>query len=55
MKRMVNRAGYDASDVQWWAKRTLGTTFDYLQMKNIEETCATTSEVEGLSLPSSRS
>ncbi|HHF3495149.1 TPA: TonB-dependent receptor plug domain-containing protein, partial [Haemophilus influenzae] len=25
MKRMVNRAGNDATDVQWWAERTLGT------------------------------
>ncbi|HHE9483691.1 TPA: TonB-dependent receptor, partial [Haemophilus influenzae 10810] len=24
MKRMVNRAGNDATDVQWWAERTLG-------------------------------
>ncbi|KAI96774.1 ligand-gated channel protein, partial [Haemophilus influenzae] len=36
MKRMVNRAGYNAYDVQWWAPRTLGT------IGGIEETCATT-------------
>ncbi|HHF6054058.1 TPA: TonB-dependent hemoglobin/transferrin/lactoferrin family receptor [Haemophilus influenzae] len=44
MKRMVNRAGYDAYDVQWWAQRTLGETYDYLQGKYIEETCANTSQ-----------
>ncbi|HHL1271790.1 TPA: TonB-dependent hemoglobin/transferrin/lactoferrin family receptor [Haemophilus influenzae] len=27
MKRMVNRAGNDASDVQWWATPTLGKNF----------------------------
>ncbi|MCK9041271.1 TonB-dependent hemoglobin/transferrin/lactoferrin family receptor [Haemophilus influenzae] len=27
MKRMVNRAGNDASDVQWWATPTLGYNF----------------------------
>nr|WP_240323899.1 TonB-dependent hemoglobin/transferrin/lactoferrin family receptor [Haemophilus influenzae] len=44
MKRMVNRAGYDATDVQWWAKRTLGTRRDFFQGgKEIVETCATTS------------
>ncbi|HHF3505488.1 TPA: TonB-dependent hemoglobin/transferrin/lactoferrin family receptor [Haemophilus influenzae] len=43
MKRMVNRAGYDATDVQWWAKRTLGKRYDYLTKKDIVETCATTS------------
>ncbi|HHF5484397.1 TPA: TonB-dependent hemoglobin/transferrin/lactoferrin family receptor, partial [Haemophilus influenzae] len=42
MKRMVNRAGYDATDVQWWAKRTLGTRFDFLKNEEIVETCATT-------------
>ncbi|HHF4894876.1 TPA: TonB-dependent hemoglobin/transferrin/lactoferrin family receptor [Haemophilus influenzae] len=26
MKRMVNRAGNDATDVQWWAESTLGET-----------------------------
>ncbi|HHF1173538.1 TPA: TonB-dependent hemoglobin/transferrin/lactoferrin family receptor, partial [Haemophilus influenzae] len=36
MKRMVNRAGYNAYDVQWWAPRTLGTIGD------TEETCAST-------------
>lgn len=39
MKRMVNRAGYDATDVQWWATPTLG--------KNIFDkphTCKTTYE-----------
>ncbi|HHF3819070.1 TPA: TonB-dependent hemoglobin/transferrin/lactoferrin family receptor, partial [Haemophilus influenzae] len=39
MKRMVNRAGNDASDVQWWATPTLGYNF-YDQ----PYTCATTSE-----------
>ncbi|HHF5367308.1 TPA: TonB-dependent hemoglobin/transferrin/lactoferrin family receptor [Haemophilus influenzae] len=43
MKRMVNRAGNDASDVQWWAKRTLGKIYDFWQSKYIVETCATTS------------
>ncbi|HHF7133115.1 TPA: TonB-dependent hemoglobin/transferrin/lactoferrin family receptor, partial [Haemophilus influenzae] len=41
MKRMVNRAGNDATDVQWWAERTLGTKTDYwsLTPKEIPETC----------------
>ncbi|HHF5341979.1 TPA: TonB-dependent hemoglobin/transferrin/lactoferrin family receptor, partial [Haemophilus influenzae] len=43
MKRMVNRAGYDAYDVQWWAKRTLGTRYDFWTQQDIVETCATTS------------
>ncbi|HHF1024326.1 TPA: TonB-dependent hemoglobin/transferrin/lactoferrin family receptor, partial [Haemophilus influenzae] len=43
MKRMVNRAGNDASDVQWWAQRTLGGIHDFFQNKYIVETCATTS------------
>ena len=43
MKRMVNRAGYNAYDVQWWAKRTLGKRYDYWAGKEIVETCATTS------------
>ncbi|HHF6499166.1 TPA: TonB-dependent hemoglobin/transferrin/lactoferrin family receptor, partial [Haemophilus influenzae] len=43
MKRMVNRAGYDATDVQWWAKRTLGTRFDFWKNKDIVETCGDTS------------
>ncbi|HHF3534418.1 TPA: TonB-dependent hemoglobin/transferrin/lactoferrin family receptor, partial [Haemophilus influenzae] len=39
MKRMVNRAGNDATDVQWWATPTLGEDiFDK------PYTCATTSE-----------
>ncbi|MCK9648287.1 TonB-dependent hemoglobin/transferrin/lactoferrin family receptor [Haemophilus influenzae] len=42
MKRMVNRAGYDATDVQWWAPRTLGERYDWAQKKYIEETCANT-------------
>ncbi|HHF1114737.1 TPA: TonB-dependent hemoglobin/transferrin/lactoferrin family receptor, partial [Haemophilus influenzae] len=29
MKRMVNRAGNDASDVQWWAEPTLGYSLLY--------------------------
>ncbi|HHF6216643.1 TPA: TonB-dependent hemoglobin/transferrin/lactoferrin family receptor, partial [Haemophilus influenzae] len=41
MKRMVNRAGNDASDVQWWAPRTLGETYSFSQ-GYIEETCANT-------------
>ncbi|HHF3453027.1 TPA: TonB-dependent hemoglobin/transferrin/lactoferrin family receptor, partial [Haemophilus influenzae] len=36
MKRMVNRAGYNAYDVQWWAPRTLGT------INGKEETCENT-------------
>ncbi|HHF2496904.1 TPA: ligand-gated channel protein, partial [Haemophilus influenzae] len=44
MKRMVNRAGYNAYDVQWWAERTLGKRYNYLKNKEIVETCATTSE-----------
>ncbi|KIP43709.1 ligand-gated channel protein, partial [Haemophilus influenzae] len=43
MKRMVNRAGYNAYDVQWWAKRTLGKRYDYWEGKEIVETCATAS------------
>ena len=43
MKRMVNRAGNDASDVQWWAKRTLGKIYDFYQSKYIVETCENTS------------
>ncbi|HHF4206820.1 TPA: TonB-dependent hemoglobin/transferrin/lactoferrin family receptor, partial [Haemophilus influenzae] len=44
MKRMVNRAGNDATDVQWWAKRTLGTQTDNssLPSKEIPETCENT-------------
>uniref|UniRef100_UPI00356B6713 TonB-dependent hemoglobin/transferrin/lactoferrin family receptor n=2 Tax=Haemophilus influenzae TaxID=727 RepID=UPI00356B6713 len=38
MKRMVNRAGNDASDVQWWATPTLGEDWS-----GIPYTCATTS------------
>nr|WP_239590531.1 TonB-dependent hemoglobin/transferrin/lactoferrin family receptor [Haemophilus influenzae] len=37
MKRMVNRAGYDATDVQWWATPTLGEDF-----YGMPETCKTT-------------
>ena len=43
MKRMVNRAGNDASDVQWWAKRTLGESYNFYQSKYIVETCENTS------------
>ncbi|HHV7026743.1 TPA: TonB-dependent receptor domain-containing protein, partial [Haemophilus influenzae] len=39
MKRMVNRAGNDASDVQWWATPTLGYNW-----YNEPYTCATTYE-----------
>ncbi|HHE8760228.1 TPA: TonB-dependent hemoglobin/transferrin/lactoferrin family receptor, partial [Haemophilus influenzae] len=42
MKRMVNRAGYDATDVQWWAERTLGGIYDYFSQKYTVETCAST-------------
>ncbi|HHF3853720.1 TPA: TonB-dependent hemoglobin/transferrin/lactoferrin family receptor, partial [Haemophilus influenzae] len=42
MKRMVNRAGNDAYDVQWWAPRTLGGRQDYFKNEYIVETCATT-------------
>ncbi|HHF7104214.1 TPA: TonB-dependent hemoglobin/transferrin/lactoferrin family receptor, partial [Haemophilus influenzae] len=44
MKRMVNRAGNDATDVQWWAKRTLGTKIDYFNnpKEEIPETCENT-------------
>ncbi|KAL1037670.1 TonB-dependent hemoglobin/transferrin/lactoferrin family receptor, partial [Haemophilus influenzae] len=42
MKRMVNRAGNDAYDVQWWAPRTLGGRQDYFKKEYIVETCATT-------------
>nr|WP_239995140.1 TonB-dependent hemoglobin/transferrin/lactoferrin family receptor [Haemophilus influenzae] len=37
MKRMVNRAGYDATDVQWWATPTLGK-----DSSGKPEICATT-------------
>ncbi|HHF5804300.1 TPA: TonB-dependent hemoglobin/transferrin/lactoferrin family receptor, partial [Haemophilus influenzae] len=39
MKRMVNRAGNDATDVQWWAERTLGTKNPWWSSKEIPETC----------------
>ncbi|HHF6634648.1 TPA: TonB-dependent hemoglobin/transferrin/lactoferrin family receptor [Haemophilus influenzae] len=40
MKRMVNRAGYDATDVQWWAERTLGLKTDWTNpSKEIPQTC----------------
>ncbi|HHF6331713.1 ligand-gated channel protein, partial [Haemophilus influenzae] len=43
MKRMVNRAGYDAYDVQWWAKRTLGIRTEYYPTKQeVPETCKNT-------------
>ncbi|HHF3639770.1 TPA: TonB-dependent hemoglobin/transferrin/lactoferrin family receptor, partial [Haemophilus influenzae] len=42
-KKMVNRAGYDATDVQWWAERTLGERYDFYKGKNIVETCENTS------------
>ncbi|KAL1008201.1 TonB-dependent hemoglobin/transferrin/lactoferrin family receptor, partial [Haemophilus influenzae] len=38
MKRMVNRAGNDASDVQWWATPTLGKNFS-----GVPYTCKTNS------------
>ncbi|HHF3829095.1 TPA: TonB-dependent hemoglobin/transferrin/lactoferrin family receptor, partial [Haemophilus influenzae] len=42
MKRMVNRAGNDATDVQWWAERTLGTR-STTPSKEIPQTCEDTS------------
>ncbi|MCK8866258.1 TonB-dependent hemoglobin/transferrin/lactoferrin family receptor, partial [Haemophilus influenzae] len=39
MKRMVNRAGNDATDVQWWATPTLGNHWS-----GTPHTCKTTSE-----------
>ncbi|HHF6609202.1 TPA: TonB-dependent hemoglobin/transferrin/lactoferrin family receptor, partial [Haemophilus influenzae] len=40
MKRMVNRAGNDATDVQWWAERTLGTKKENWWSSNeIPRTC----------------
>ncbi|HHF4621299.1 TPA: TonB-dependent hemoglobin/transferrin/lactoferrin family receptor [Haemophilus influenzae] len=42
MKRMVNRAGNDASDVQWWAKRTLGLKTSWYTGQEIPETCKNT-------------
>ncbi|HHF2558659.1 TPA: TonB-dependent hemoglobin/transferrin/lactoferrin family receptor, partial [Haemophilus influenzae] len=39
MKRMVNRAGNDATDVQWWATPTLGE-----RLLGGPHTCKTTSE-----------
>ncbi|MEX4526555.1 TonB-dependent hemoglobin/transferrin/lactoferrin family receptor [Haemophilus influenzae] len=39
MKRMVNRAGNDATDVQWWAERTLGTKTEWSTGKEIPQTC----------------
>ncbi|HHE9252159.1 TPA: TonB-dependent hemoglobin/transferrin/lactoferrin family receptor, partial [Haemophilus influenzae] len=42
MKRMVNRAGYDATDVQWWAERTLGKSYDFFTSQDIVETCEKT-------------
>ncbi|HHF4681006.1 TPA: TonB-dependent hemoglobin/transferrin/lactoferrin family receptor, partial [Haemophilus influenzae] len=44
MKRMVNRVGNDASDVQWWAERTLGIKTEYYpKYREIPETCENTS------------
>ncbi len=44
MKRMVNRAGNDATDVQWWAERTLGTKKEnWFSQKEIPQTCEDTS------------
>ena len=40
MKRMVNRAGNDATDVQWWATPTLGKSIIF----DKPHTCETTSE-----------
>ncbi|HHV7127086.1 TPA: TonB-dependent hemoglobin/transferrin/lactoferrin family receptor, partial [Haemophilus influenzae] len=40
MKRMVNRAGNDATDVQWWATPTLGKSI----ISDKPHTCETTSE-----------
>ncbi|HHF6588553.1 TPA: TonB-dependent hemoglobin/transferrin/lactoferrin family receptor, partial [Haemophilus influenzae] len=42
MKRMVNRAGNDAYDVQWWAERTLGTKTEYFPTREVPETCENT-------------
>ncbi|HIE2339475.1 TPA: TonB-dependent hemoglobin/transferrin/lactoferrin family receptor, partial [Haemophilus influenzae] len=39
MKRMVNRAGNDATDVQWWAERTLGKKYDFWKGKETLRTC----------------
>ncbi|HHF1691751.1 TPA: TonB-dependent hemoglobin/transferrin/lactoferrin family receptor, partial [Haemophilus influenzae] len=44
MKRMVNRAGNDATDVQWWAERTLGTKKkSWTSSEEIPQTCEDTS------------
>ena len=44
MKRMVNRAGNDATDVQWWAERTLGTKTEWWKpLEEIPQTCEDTS------------
>ena len=44
MKRMVNRAGNDATDVQWWAERTLGTKTEWWNSsEEIPQTCEDTS------------
>ncbi|HHV6762179.1 TPA: TonB-dependent hemoglobin/transferrin/lactoferrin family receptor, partial [Haemophilus influenzae] len=40
---MVNRAGNDATDVQWWAERTLGTKTEYFPVREVPETCKNTS------------
>ncbi|WP_112110041.1 TonB-dependent hemoglobin/transferrin/lactoferrin family receptor [Haemophilus influenzae] len=39
MKRMVNRAGNDATDVQWWAERTLGFKTSWYAPAGTPETC----------------
>ncbi|HHF7267835.1 TPA: TonB-dependent hemoglobin/transferrin/lactoferrin family receptor [Haemophilus influenzae] len=39
MKRMVNRAGYDTTDVQWWAERTLGFKTSWYAKPETPETC----------------
>ncbi|HHF3613615.1 TPA: TonB-dependent hemoglobin/transferrin/lactoferrin family receptor [Haemophilus influenzae] len=45
MKRMVNRAGNDASDVQWWATPTLGEN-----LFGKPHTCATSSDAYNANL-----
>ncbi|HHF4906571.1 TPA: TonB-dependent hemoglobin/transferrin/lactoferrin family receptor [Haemophilus influenzae] len=45
MKRMVNRAGNDASDVQWWATPTLGEN-----LFGEPHTCATSSDAYNANL-----
>lgn len=42
-KKMTNRAGYDATNVQWWAAGTLGLVTKFFPTREEIETCEDTS------------